>query len=115
MTGMKSIALIAAAGLALTACTSADERVRYDGIPFQVKFKPANKKVSRKDFIVEVKEPQQSVKGARAAAHHGGVTYCLAEAGYGTSDIIWENDPLDEEVPLVIDGKSAVFRGKCDA
>lgn len=114
MTGIKPIALIAAAGLALAACESKDERLRYDGIPFQVKFKAANKKESRKGFIVEVKEPQQSEKGARAAAHHGGITYCLAEAGYGTSRIIWENDPLDEDVPLVIDGKSAVFRGACN-
>lgn len=115
MTVLKSIALVAAAGFSLAGCTPADERVRYDGIPFQVKFKAANKKVSRKDFIVEVKDPLQSEKGARAAGHHGGVSYCLAEAGYGTSKIIWENDPLDEEVPLVIDGKSAVFRGACDA
>ena len=114
MTAVKSIALLAAAGLALAACSSNDDRVRYDGIPFQVKYKAANKKVSRRDFIVTVKEPQRSEKGARAAAHHGGVTYCLSEAGYGTSKIIWQNDPLDEAVPLVIDGRSAVFRGKCN-
>lgn len=106
--------ILAAVCLALAACSSEDSRTRYDGVPFQVKYKAVNKKVSRKDFIVEVRDPQLSETGARAAAHHNGVTYCLTDAGYGTSDILWENDPLDEEVALVIEGNSAIFRGKCN-
>ncbi len=114
MMTIKSVALIAAASLALAACSREDSRTRYDGVPFQVKYKAVNKKVSRKDFVVEVRDPQLSETGARAAAHHNGVTYCLTDAGYGTSDILWENDPLDEEVALVIEGNSAIFRGKCN-
>jgi len=112
------VKLLAATALCLgvvTACDqSEDDRIRYDGIPFKAKAKVIDKKVSLANFRVEVYDAQQSFEGARMAAHHAGVSYCLAEAGYGTSRIIWDVDPFDPEAQLVLDGTSAIFHGTCN-
>lgn len=107
-------ALVASAGLLVGCGKSLSERTFYDGVPFKTKAKPVDKKVSLADFRVEVFKASQSYKGARLAAHHAGVTYCLSDAGYGTSEITWDVDPFDPEADLRLDGDTAVFHGTCD-
>nr|WP_240931668.1 hypothetical protein [Sedimentitalea sp. CY04] len=100
----------------LTACDSAKKkRPTYDGVPFKIKTKAVDKKNSRADFIVEIKDAGQSLEGARLAAAHAGVTYCLSEAGYGTSDIIWNINPRDPEAQLRLVDGAAVFQGTCES
>lgn len=104
------------AAMVLASCgsvTSRDKRVRYDGVPFKTSSKAVNKKVSRADFEVTVKNALRSEKGARAAALHEGTTYCIEY--YGTSDIIWAVDPLNTDQPLQLDGSNAVYTGMCNA
>ncbi|WP_232281922.1 hypothetical protein [Roseobacter sp. SK209-2-6] len=101
------------AGLLAACGPSKEDRLRFDGIPFKAKAKVVDKKVSRAHFRVEVYDAPLSLEGARLAAHHSGVSYCLTEAGYGTSKIDWDIDPFDPEAALALDGTTAVFHGTC--
>ena len=102
--------------VALTACENArNKRPAYDGVEFKIKTKPVDKKVSRADFVVEIKDAALSFDGARLAAAHAGVRYCLSEAGYGTSDIIWDVNPRDPEAQLRLVDGTAVFHGTCES
>lgn len=118
MTNKKTILLftVVLGAVALTGCDKAkSKRPYYDGVQFSIKTKPVNKKASRADFIVEVKDAALSLDGARQAAYHSGVTYCLTEAGYGTSLIDWDVDPQDPEAQLRLVDGAAVFQGKCES
>ncbi|MEL0435987.1 hypothetical protein [Phycobacter sp. K97] len=113
---VNTLLALAAAGALLMGCGSSfKDRTLYDGIAFKAKAKPVDKKVSRADFRVEVSKASQSYKGARLAAHHAGVTYCLTDAGYGTSEIVWDVDPYDPDAELRLDGDTAVFHGTCQS
>jgi len=108
-----SVALVLST-VALAGCDSAKKkRPTYDGVPFKIKTKPVDKKVSRANFIVQVLDASQSLDGARLAAAHAGVSYCLSEAGYGTSDITWDVNPRDPEAQLRLVDGTAVFQGTC--
>lgn len=112
---LKSAGVLLLSVAVLAGCGSSfSDRTLYDGVAFKAKAKPVDKKVTRADFRVEVSKASQSFKGARMAAHHAGVTYCLSEAGYGTSDIIWDVDPYDPDAELRLDGDTAIFYGTCD-
>lgn len=101
--------------VALSACEKAkSKRPVYDGVPFSVKTKAVDKKVSRANFVVEVKDAGFSLDGARLAAEHAGVTYCLSEAGYGTSNIQWDVEPRNPDAQLRLVDGTAVFHGTCD-
>lgn len=109
------IALLLGA-VALSGCDKAkSKRPYYDGVQFKIKTKVVDKKTTRADFTVEVYEAGLSLDGARQAAQHSGVTYCLVEAGYGTSVIDWDVDPNDPEAQLRLVDGVAVFRGTCDS
>ena len=113
---LKTVSILVLVAVGLLGCGSfSNDRTLYDGVPFKTKAKPVDKKVSRAHFRVEVSKAPQSYKGARLAAHHAGVTYCLSEAGYGTSEIIWDVDPYDPEAELRLEGDTAVFHGTCDS
>ena len=114
----KTVLLIAVVlgAVALSACDKAkNKRPTYDGVPFSIKTKPVDKKVSRADFTVEIKDAALSLDGARLAAAHAGVRYCLSDAGYGTSDIIWDINPRDPEAQLRLVDGNAVFQGTCES
>lgn len=107
--------VMALSAAALTSCdTFKSKRPFYDGVQFNIKTKPVDKKASRADFTVEVDDAGLSLEGARQAAYHAGVTYCLSKAGYGSSDIDWDVDPNDPESQLRLVDGAAVFQGKCD-
>lgn len=106
---------LALGAVALSGCDKKeDKRPVYDGARFKIKTKPVDKKVSRADFTVEVQDAAVTLEGARQAAYHSGVTYCLVEGGYGTSNIIWDVDPQDPESQLRLVDGAALFQGKCD-
>lgn len=116
MTKLKLVPVLVLIAASVAGCgRGSSDRVLYDGVPFKAKAKAVDKKVTRADFRVEVSKASQSYKGARLAAHHAGVTYCLTEAGYGTSEIIWDVDPYDPEAELRLEGDTAVFHGTCDS
>ena len=107
---IRTIAVIVALGAAtLAGCTDSKNRIAYDGQYFRAK---VNKVDKQNDvFVVTVKDPTKSIKGARLAAHHEATAYCVQN--FGTSDIIWVVDPLDEEVQLSVVDNQLGFQGRC--
>ena len=113
---LKTISVLALSGALLGGCGSSfKDRTLYDGVAFKTKAKAVDKKVSLAAFRVEVAKASQSYEGARLAAHHAGVTYCLTDAGYGTSQIVWDVEPYDPEAELRLDGDTAIFHGTCQS
>ena len=90
-------------------CSDNSDRMAYDGVQFRVK---ARKAADARDvFEVRVRRAGLSLAGARLAAHHAGVGYCVGN--YGSSEILWTVDPLDETRPVPIDDGDAVYTGRC--
>ena len=103
---------LCAALLATTGCarTSGDDGLRFDGERFRIN----TSKVSRDDrqsFNVTVAPVSRSIQGARQAALHGGVQYCIEN--YGTSNIKWVVAPDAEVISGQIDGEKLRLRGEC--
>ncbi len=97
----------------IAACAQQREsrRVAFDGIAFRSKTAAVDKKVTRAEFAVEVRDAAQSINAARRAGHYEGIKYCIAE--YGTSDITWVSDPLDPEAQLTMSGPDLLLQGTC--
>lgn len=90
-------------------CTDSKNRIAYDGQFFRAKVSKVDKQ--RDVFVVSVKDPGKSIEGARLAAHHEGTSYCIEN--YGTSAVIWNVDPLDEEGQLTITDDRLIYQGRC--
>ena len=104
------IILAALMTLALAAgCTDSENRIAFDGKFFRVKARKAD---TRDTFTVTVRDVSRSVEGARLAAHHGAVSYCVGM--YGSSEIIWAGaSPLDRDAPLRVVDDRLTFAGRC--
>ncbi|MEM9549879.1 MAG: hypothetical protein AAGA05_01820 [Pseudomonadota bacterium] len=94
---------------ALAACGRGQERVAFDGVFFRASTAPVDKRVSRADFDVVVRDVSQSIEGAREAARYEGTRYCIRY--FGSSRIDWTIGP-DTEALSVTNGQIA-FRGRC--
>ena len=109
----KTFALIGLCAGALAGCADlVNNRPLYGGVPFKAKAKAVDKKADRAVFTVAVSDATRSLEGARLAAHHEGVRYCIEN--YGTSKIDWPIDLDNPEVPLPRDGDNALLRGTCN-
>lgn len=107
---MTKLIMIAVAGtLALAACTDSKNRIAFDGQYFRAKVSKVDKQ--RDVFVVTVKDPAKSIDGARAAALHEATAYCVEN--FGTSQIIWQVDPADDEAPVTVDGNELSYQGRC--
>jgi hypothetical protein len=107
------LAGVCLSGLFLTACNANTEnRQLYDGFYFPAKTKAVDKKTARDRFVTEIQRASQSEKGARQAAHHSSTAYCIEN--YGTSQILWDQDPTDLETPLTFDKDTLVLMGTCN-
>lgn len=93
----------------LAGCQDASKRILFDGETFRAKARKVDKQ--RDVFEVTVRNVAKSPKGAREAAYHAGVSYCLAS--FGSSAISWAQDPLDEETPLNVQNNQVRFQGRC--
>ncbi len=106
---IRSLVLGAAVCAVLAGCTDSQNRIEYDGEFFRAKISKVDRQ--RDVFTVTVRDPGKSLTGARLAAHHEAVRHCIES--YGTSDVKWNIDPLDEEAQLpIIDGR-LVYQGRC--
>ncbi len=106
---IRSLVLGAVAAAVLAGCSDSKNRIAYDGEFFRAKAKKVDKQ--RDVFEVSVNDPAKSLAGARLAAHHKGVQYCIEN--YGSSDVAWNADPLDEEAQVTVINGKLIYRGKC--
>jgi len=109
---MKRILAVSALLLGATvlgACTDKTKQITYDGQYFRAKASKVDKQ--RDVFVVNVRDVSRSPKGARQAAYHIGVSFCLDS--FGSSDILWVQDPLDDEIPLQVVDDTISIQGRC--
>lgn len=90
-------------------CEDPSKRILFEGQTFRAKSSKVEKQ--RDVFEVSVKGVSKSPAGARQAAYHEGVSYCLAN--FGSSEIAWAQDPLNEEVALTVENDTIRFQGRC--
>ncbi|WP_158968383.1 hypothetical protein [Chachezhania sediminis] len=107
------VALICLLSAMAAGCSSLSnkEPILFEGKQFRAKAKGTSKE-SLSPFRVEVKNPSQSLEGARQAGIYEGTRYCIEK--FGTSQIVWENNANSPEAqPKIVDGK-LVVSGQCD-
>mgnify|MGYP003134188613 CR=1 FL=1 len=94
----RTILIVTALALA-AGCTSAEDRVLFDGYYFPIKVRKVE---GQRDHItIEVRDAARSIEGAREAGRYAAVSYCVGT--YGSSDIQWIAGPdtLPERLRLV--------------
>ncbi|MGB3247052.1 MAG: hypothetical protein WBB25_21170 [Sulfitobacter sp.] len=107
---IRTLALVATLGATtLAGCTDSKSRILFDGQYFRAKISKVDKQ--RDVFVVTVKDPTKSIEGARLAAHHEATSYCVKN--FGSSEINWVTDPLDETTQLRIADRQVSFQGRC--
>lgn len=87
-----------------------NNRPVFDGQTFRASAKSVDRR-DRKEFVVTVRNVSKSPDGARMAAQHAGISYCIKY--FGTSDILWPLDPTDEGVTLPVDGDVLQLSAEC--
>lgn len=102
------IGVILCAGL-LAACTSAEDRIYFDGQLFNAKARAVDARIDV--FTVAVKPVSKSLKGAREAGLYEATVYCVNK--YGSSDIIWAAGPDAPEGQLNINKDTLILQGRC--
>ena len=106
---MRLIGITLGAALMLTACGPDDDDLLFDGKFYRTKVK--SERGNRDDFIVTASPVAQSLLGAREAARHAAISYCIER--YGSSDIDWVVGPDDEDDALPIDKDTLTLQGTC--
>ncbi|WP_372993311.1 hypothetical protein [Sulfitobacter sp.] len=106
---MKQIILWCAAAAMLSACTSREDRVAFDGKYFSTKISKVDGQ--RDVFTLRVKNAAQSIDGAREAARYEATVYCVSN--YGSSDIDWVVGPDTPPENLRLVDNSLTFQGSC--
>lgn len=107
---MRNVILAMLAGLSLTACgTLSDDRQTFDGVAFRAKL--SAEKEDNRNFTVEVRDPVQSLAGAREAGRYEAVQYCIET--FGNSRMTWSQGPDVEDAELQIVDDVLILKGRC--
>jgi len=101
-----SIALCA--GL-VAGCTSAEDRILFDGQFYNAKLRKVDRQFDV--FTVTVKPVSKSLKGALEAGAYEATVYCVNT--FGNSEIIWTAGPDAPEGQLRIDKDVLTLQGRC--
>lgn len=96
------------AGL-LAGCTSADDRILFDGQFFNAKLRKVERQLDV--FTVSVRPVSRSLVGAREAGKYEAVVHCVNT--FGSSDIIWTAGPDVPASQLNIDRDTLILQGRC--
>ena len=108
--GMIRAVCISLAGLlVLSACGPDDDALFFDGFQYNTRVKSERK--TREDFIVTARPVSNSLLGAREAARHQAISYCIEQ--YGSSAIDWVVGPDSPDEELPIDGDTLTLQGTC--
>ncbi len=93
----------------LAGCTSADDRILFDGQFYNAKLRKVERQ--RDVFTVSVKPVSRSLAGAREAGEYEAIVYCVNN--YGSSDIIWAAGPSAPDGQLIIENDTLNLQGRC--
>ncbi|MCX7566249.1 hypothetical protein OS189_07830 [Sulfitobacter sp. F26169L] len=96
------------AGL-LAGCTSAEDRIFFDGQYYNAKLRKIDRQLDQ--FTVTVKPVSKSLLGAREAGRYEAVVHCVNL--FGSSDIIWTAGPDAPQAQLSIDKDTLTLQGQC--
>lgn len=105
---MRSMCLALLAGLTLAGCGN-DNRPVFDGAQFR-----ANLNADRDDarnFVVEVRDADKTLTGAREAGRHEAVRHCIET--FGNSRIDWVQGPDAADGTLRIENGNLILTGQC--
>ncbi len=106
---MKTWTAIALSAGILLGCTSAEDRLFFDGQFFNTKLRKVEGQLDR--FTVTVKPVSKSLSGALEAGRFEAVSYCVNN--FGSSDIIWSEGPDADESTLNIQDDLLTLQGRC--
>lgn len=101
-------ALALCAGLT-AACTSAEDRIAFDGQYFNAKLRKVDRQLNV--FTVTVRPVSKSLEGAVAAGEYEAISYCINT--FGSSDIEWAVGPDTAREQLPIDRDVLTLQGLC--
>ncbi|WP_299023785.1 hypothetical protein [uncultured Sulfitobacter sp.] len=102
--------IVLCAGL-LGACTSAEDRIFFDGQFYNAKLRKVERQLDQ--FTVTVRPVSKSLTGAREAGRYEAVVHCVNL--FGSSDIIWTAGPDAPEGQLNIENDTLTLAGRCPA
>jgi hypothetical protein len=106
---MKIWTAMVVSAVLVTGCTSAQDRITFDGQLFNAKLRTQDKQLDL--FIVTVRPVSKSLQGARDAGAYEAISHCVST--FGSSDILWTVGP-DAPVELLgIDKDTMVLQGRC--
>lgn len=100
---------LALCGGVLAGCTSAEDRILFDGQFYNAKLRKVERQLDT--FVVTVRPVSKSLQGAREAGLYEATVYCIN--AFGSSDIIWTVGPEAPEENLGIDKDTLTLQGRC--
>ena len=106
---MKSWTGIALCAGLLAGCTSAEDRIFFDGQFYSAKLRKVERQLDQ--FVVTVKPVSKSLDGAREAGRYEAVVHCVNN--FGSSDISWAAGPDADESALNIKKDTLTLQGRC--
>lgn len=86
------------------------QRISFEGFYFKTKSSKVDD--DRAVFTSTASGVSSSLDGARQAAEHEGIKYCINN--FGSSDIVWALGPDTPPAQLVVSDNKLTFQGKCD-
>ncbi len=110
MIGIRHIALLTGAALALAACgQNRGYQPLFDGVQFRGKAERLSD--DRREFAATARPVSRSLEGAREAARFQATKYCIRN--FGSSRVDWTYGPDDAEDALQIEDDTLRVRGAC--
>jgi hypothetical protein len=104
----RNLGLVACAALFLAGCSDTN-RQSFDGVMFRASL-DADKEDAR-NFVVEVRDPGQSLSGAREAGRYEAVQHCIKK--FGNSRMTWAQGPDSEADDLRFEDGDLILTGQC--
>lgn len=108
---MIRLVIFMATVMALTGCEQNSNRIAFDGAFFKAKARQIED-ADLSMFTVEVARVSQTLEGARQAAAHEGLRYCIDN--FGTSRIRWVVGPETPVETLRVVDDTLTFQGECN-
>ncbi|WP_299558012.1 hypothetical protein [uncultured Sulfitobacter sp.] len=106
---MKYLTGLAMSVAFLAGCTSAEDRIYFDGQYYNSKLRKIDGQIDV--FTVSVAPVSRSLAGAVEAGEYEATVHCVNN--YGSSDVIWTVGPDTPQTLLPIQNDTLLFQGRC--